>query len=179
MRKTVLIALAGILTASAAQAFSLSSPTFVEGKTLPPDHVFNSFGCSGGNHSPAIAWRDPPAGTKSFAVTLYDPDAPTGSGWWHWLVVNIPASANGLAADIGGAGSLPAGALQTRTDYGKPGFGGACPPAGNKPHHYILTVQALDVDKLPLEADASGALAGFYINAHSLGKASITATYGR
>jgi Raf kinase inhibitor-like YbhB/YbcL family protein len=112
-------------------------------------------------------------------VTLYDPDAPTGSGWWHWVVVNIPESVSGLAADIGGAGSLPAGALQTRTDYGKPGFGGACPPVGNKPHHYILTVQALDVDKLPLEAEASGALAGFYINAHSLGKASITATYGR
>jgi Raf kinase inhibitor-like YbhB/YbcL family protein len=129
--------------------------------------------------SPAIAWRDPPASTKSFAVTLYDPDAPTGSGWWHRVVVNILASVNGLAADAGSGSPLPTGAVQTRTDYGKPGFGGACPPAGNKPRHYILTVQALDVDKLPLEADASGALADFHINAHSLGKASITATYGR
>jgi Raf kinase inhibitor-like YbhB/YbcL family protein len=179
MRKTLLTALAGIMCASAAQAFSLSSPTFVEGKTLPPEHVFNSFGCDGTNHSPAISWRDAPAGTKSFAVTIYDPDAPTGSGWWHWLVANIPASAQGLPADAGTGTGLPAGAVQTRTDFGKPGFGGACPPKGDKPHHYILTVYALDLDKLPVEADSSGAYVGFNLHFHTLGKASITALYGR
>ncbi len=180
MRAKLILVLAGIFSASAAQAFSLTSPTFIGGQKLGNEHVFNGFGCSGGNHSPEVAWRDPPSGTKSFALTLYDPDAPTGSGWWHWVVVNIPASVSGLPADAGSdSGALPAGAIQTRTDFGKPGFGGACPPAGSKPHHYILTLYALDVDKLPIDSGASAALAGFYINAHSLGKASITATYNR
>ncbi|MEK9969956.1 MAG: kinase inhibitor [Ferrovibrio sp.] len=170
------------LPASAETAkFSVTSPTFKAGKTLPVEHVFKGFGCEGGNVSPAITWKGAPADTKSFAVTIYDPDAPTGSGWWHWTVFNIPAAATKLEAGAGNAEGkgLPAGAQQGRTDFGSAAFGGACPPKGDKPHRYILTVFALKADKIPLDANASGALVGFYLNANALAKARITTTYGR
>lgn len=163
-----------------APAFKVSSPTFQGGRMLPNEHVFKGFGCEGGNVSPAITWSNAPADAKSFAVTIYDPDAPTGSGWWHWTVFNIPANVTKLDAGIGADGKgLPAGAQQGRTDFGAAGFGGACPPKGDKPHRYILTVHALKIDKIPLDANASGALVGFYLNANSLGKARVTAKYGR
>jgi Raf kinase inhibitor-like YbhB/YbcL family protein len=168
------------LPAHAAGKFLLKSADVKPGATLTEQQVFNGFGCSGANVSPQLAWANPPAGTKSFVVTVYDPDAPTGSGWWHWVVYNIPASATELAQ---GAGSnkapLPAGATQGRTDFGAPGFGGACPPVGDKPHRYIFTVSALKVEKLEAAADASPALIGFMTHANSLGKATFTATYGR
>jgi Raf kinase inhibitor-like YbhB/YbcL family protein len=158
--------------------FRLWSDDIADGKPLPQAQVFNGMGHSGGNLSPHLAWDGEPAGTKSFVVTLYDPDAPTGSGWWHWVVVNIPASVKQLPRGAGcGKSGLPAGALQTRTDYGAPGFGGAAPPPGPA-HRYIFTVHALKVDKLDLDAQASGAMAGFMTNFNSLGKATLTATYG-
>lgn len=171
---------AGIGSASAA-GFSLLSPTIKANATLTAAQVFNGFGCNGDNLSPALTWRGAPQGTKSFAVTVYDPDAPTGSGWWHWVVYNLPATSSELPAGAGSADGkgLPAGAVQGRTDFGAAGFGGACPPPGDKPHRYIFTVHALSVDKLELPADASAALVGFMINANRLGKASFTAHYGR
>jgi Raf kinase inhibitor-like YbhB/YbcL family protein len=148
--------------------------------TFAPTQIFNGFGCTGGNVSPQLAWSGAPAGTKSFALTVFDPDAPTGSGWWHWIVVNIPGSTTTLAAGGSGATSkMPAGAVETRTDFGKPGYGGPCPPAGDKPHHYIFTVYALKADKLEIDSQASGAMASFMIRQNSLGKAAFTATYGR
>ena len=161
--------------------FTLTSPDVPEGKPLPDAQVFNSFGCTGQNISPALQWTGAPAGTESFAITVYDPDAPTGSGWWHWLVFNIPATVTSLPTGAGDpkGGKAPPGAVQSRTDFGGPGFGGACPPPGDKPHRYIFTVYALKVDQLPLDADASGAMVGFYLGANSLGKASFTRTYGR
>ncbi len=160
--------------------FTLTSPTLKDGATIGMDAVFNGFGCTGKNISPALTWAGAPEGTKSFAITVYDPDAPTGSGWWHWTVVNIPANVTSLAA---GAGStkpaLPAGAVQGRTDFGKPGFGGPCPPAGDKPHHYVFTVWALKVEKLDLNGEASGAMVGYNLNGNKLATASFTALFGR
>jgi len=141
--------------------------------------VFQGFGCSGGNISPALRWSDVPAGTKSFAITAYDPDAPTGSGWWHWVSYDLPASVSSLQTGAGKAGAMPAGAKQGRNDFGSNDFGGACPPLGDAPHRYIFTVFALKVDKLDVPADASAALIGFMLNANKLATASITARYGR
>lgn len=138
------------------------------------------FGCSGGNVSPAFSWKNAPTGTKSFVLTIHDKDAPTGIGWMHWVVANIPAKVNSLPAGITAKGSkLPKGALQTRTDFGGPGYGGACPPAGSK-HRYVITLTALKVDKLPhVTASSSPALVGFFTKANSLGEASITIEAGR
>ena len=183
MRKSLFAASLLLLAGTAAQAagFSLTSPTIKPGSMLTDTQVFNGFGCEGKNVSPALKWSGAPAGTKSFAVTVYDPDAPTGSGWWHWVVFNIPAGANELPAGAGSADGkgLPAGAVQGRTDFGAPGFGGACPPKGDKPHRYIFTVHALKTEKLDVPADATAALVGFMINANRLGKASFEAKYGR
>ncbi len=173
------LAVAALGLAPLAQAFELSSPDFKPGQALSKAQEFNSFGCQGGNLSPALNWSAPPAGTKSLALTVYDPDAPTGSGWWHWVVFNLPASARGLPGGIGHGASLPAGAVQSRTDYGQPGFGGACPPQGDKPHRYIFTVHALKTDKLELGPDAMPALVGFMLHANELGRATLTGYYGR
>jgi Raf kinase inhibitor-like YbhB/YbcL family protein len=160
-------------------SFRLTSNTLKEGGILPDAHVFNGMGYSGGNLSPHLAWEGAPAGTKSFAVTMYDPDAPTGSGWWHWVVINIPASVKELAEGSGsGKGKLPPGALQTRTDFGAPGYGGAAPPKGPK-HRYIFTVHALKVERLDLAEQASAAMVGFMTNMNSLGKATLTVKYGK
>ncbi len=180
--KTILLAsmLACPLWAAAAP-FTISSPDFVADGLLRDEQVFNGFGCTGKNVSPALQWQGVPAGTQSLAVTVYDPDAPTGSGWWHWQVLNLPAGQTGLASNAGAAGgaALPAGASQGRSDYGSNAFGGACPPQGDKPHRYIFTVYALKVPKLDLPADASAALTGYMIHANVLGQASVTARYGR
>ena len=148
---------------------------------MPRRYEFKRFGCAGDTQSPALRWSGAPAGTQSFAVTAYDPDAPTGSGWWHWSVVNVPASVTELQPDAGAAGGakLPAGASHVRIDYGVAAWGGACPPEGAAPHRYIFTVHALKVPRLDLPADATAALAGYMINANSLGKATLTARYGR
>ena len=174
-------ALLGATALAQAAGFTLASPDIKPGSTLSNTYVFNGFGCSGENKSPALKWSGAPKDTKSYAVTVYDPDAPTGSGWWHWVVYNIPADAHELAAGAGTANStaLPQGAVQGRTDFGAAAFGGACPPTGDKPHRYVFTVYALKTDKIDAPADASAALIGFMINANKLAKASFTAKYGR
>lgn len=172
-----LLSLAG--TAQAAE-FRLSSTDIAEGKALTNKQVFKGFGCEGENISPQLSWSGAPEGTQSFAISVYDPDAPTGSGWWHWTVANLPATTTSLPSGAGNpGGKLPEGAVQGRTDFGQAGFGGACPPVGDKPHRYHFVVWALKVDKLPLDENASGALVGFMLNANALGKAQLTATYGR
>jgi Raf kinase inhibitor-like YbhB/YbcL family protein len=182
MRKTLTFAAALAATSLAhAAGFTLNSPTVKPGSMLGEAHVFKGFGCEGKNISPALKWSGAPKDTRSFAVTVYDPDAPTGSGWWHWVVINIPANVTELAEGAGAADGkgLPAGAVQGRTDFGAPGFGGACPPKGDKPHRYIFTVHALKTDKIEVPPDASAALVGFMLNANKLGKASFQAKYGR
>lgn len=161
--------------------FRLSSPDFQEGGTLKLEQVFNSFGCTGNNVSPELNWVEVPEGTKSFALTVFDPDAPTGSGWWHWVIFNIPASVNKLSKGAGDPkGNLaPAGSVQSRTDFGAPGYGGPCPPQGDKPHRYIFTLFALKTDKLDIPVDASAAMVGFNLFFNTLAKATITATFGR
>jgi Raf kinase inhibitor-like YbhB/YbcL family protein len=160
--------------------FSLTSTDFTEGGTLANAQVFNEFGCKGGNISPALAWSGAPAGTQSFALLVHDPDAPTGSGWWHWVVYNIPASTASLPAGAGDPRKslMPKGAVQGRTDYGSVGYGGPCPPPG-KPHHYNFTLYALKVPKLEVPEGASAALIGFNVRAQALGEARLTGMYGR
>jgi Raf kinase inhibitor-like YbhB/YbcL family protein len=179
----VLISALLFCTATLAHAagFTLASPTLKPGATLTEAQVFNGFGCNGRNISPALTWSGAPKGTKSFALTLYDPDAPTGSGWWHWVVYNIPASATGLPEGAGAADGkgLPAGAMQGRSDFGSAAFGGACPPQGDKSHHYIFTLYALKTDKIEVPADASAALIGFMVHANVLKKATLRTKYGR
>lgn len=164
-----------------AQDFTLTSPTIKPQASLTEEQVFNGFGCSGKNLSPALKWTAGPQGTKSYALTVYDPDAPTGSGWWHWVLYNIPANVTELASGAGDPSGkmLPAGSVQGRTDYGTHAFGGACPPQGDKPHRYIFTVYALKTEKIDVPAEASAALIGFMIHANTLEKASFTAMYGR
>jgi len=160
--------------------FTLTSTDFTEGSTLANAQVFNEFGCKGGNLSPALAWSGAPAGTQSFALLMHDPDAPTGSGWWHWLVYNIPPDTSSLPAGAGDPkkGLMPKGAVQGRTDYGTAGYGGPCPPPG-KPHHYNFTLYALKVPKLEVPEGASAALIGFNARAHAIAEARLTGMYGR
>jgi Raf kinase inhibitor-like YbhB/YbcL family protein len=169
--------------AANAQSMTLTSADIKEGATIANEQVFKGFGCTGGNLSPALSWSGAPAGAKSLAITIYDPDAPTGSGWWHWVVFNIPANTTSLPK---GAGDLkkklmPKGVIQSRTDFGGDGYGGPCPPPGDKPHHYQITVYAVDVDKLPdaKNDQASAALVGFDLHFHTLAKATLTGLYGR
>ncbi len=161
--------------------FRLSSPELRPGARLAEAQVFKGFGCTGGNVSPELVWSGAPEGTKSYAVTMYDPDAPTGSGWWHWVVFNLPADARGLKLGAGDvqAGLLPTGAVQSRTDFGQTGYGGPCPPVGHGQHRYVFTVHALKLDKLPLDENAPAAMVGFYLNQNALGKAVLKGRYGR
>lgn len=164
-----------------AAGFKLESPDIKPNSMIDKRFEANVFGCNGENKSPALKWSGAPKDTKSYAVTVYDPDAPTGSGWWHWSVINIPANVTELKPDAGNASNanLPQGARQVRIDYGVAAWGGTCPPEGDKPHRYVFTVYALKTDKLDIPADATAALAGFMINANALAKASFTARYGR
>jgi Raf kinase inhibitor-like YbhB/YbcL family protein len=170
-----------IPSAGLAGGFQLVSPTVKDNLTIGSDHVLNGFGCTGGNVSPELKWLNASKDTKSFAVTVYDPDAPTGSGWWHWLIFNIPPSVTSLPVGTGksdGSGAPP-DAIQSVTDFGQPGYGGPCPPPGDKPHRYIFTVFALKVDQLPLKPEASGAMVGYFLNQNAIAKASLTGLYGR
>lgn len=170
--RTMAAAALALLAAGAAQAagFTISSPDL--GKTFSAAQYHNQFGCSGQSLRPALKWSGAPKGTKSFAVTVWDKDAPTGSGFWHWVVTDIPATATGLPAT-----GLPDGAKEGNTDLGKPGYFGPCPPIPRK-HTYIFTVHALKVDKLDAPPGATAALTGFLIWQNSLGKASLQVVGG-
>jgi Raf kinase inhibitor-like YbhB/YbcL family protein len=175
-----LLALAAALLAlgcGSSDRFSLSSPDVASG-TIQEEQVFGGFGCTGGNVSPALAWKNAPSGTRSFAVTMFDQDAPTGSGFWHWTVFDLPATATELAHGAS-SGTVPAGAIQGYTDFGASGYGGPCPPAGDPAHRYLFTVYALKVETLGLDAGAPGALVSFSATANALASASFTARYGR
>lgn len=171
---------AAALSATAAD-FTLASPSVAPDSTIADKHVFAGFGCSGGNLSPALRWSGAPANTQSFALTVYDPDAPTGSGWWHWVAYDIPGRASVISEGAGTPNGmlLPGTTKQGRTDFGKTGYGGPCPPVGDKPHRYVFTIYALKTATLEVPADATAALIGFMINANKIGQASFTATYGR
>ena len=173
-------ALALAMAANSAQALSLTSPDIKPGARIADEQVFSAFGCTGKNISPALSWKDAPKGTKSFALSVYDPDAPTGSGFWHWVVFNIPADVTSLAKGAGDPKSAdaPKGAVQSRTDFGVPGYGGPCPPKGDKPHHYQFTVFALDTDKIDADQNASAAFVGFNLHFHTLAKATLTGVWG-
>lgn len=165
-----------------AESFTITSDDIKSGATIADEQVFNGFGCAGKNISPALKWSGAPKGTKSFALLVHDPDAPTGgAGWWHWVVANIPANTTELPKGAGkpdGAG-LPPGAQQISTDFGGPGWGGPCPPVGDKAHHYNFSLHALKVEKLEIPSGATASLAGFMINANSIASAKLTGKYGR
>ena len=161
------------------KTFSLTSNDL--GGQATKTEEFSGFGCSGKNQSPQLSWTNAPAGTKSFAVTMYDPDAPTGSGWWHWVVFDINANTNELVTNAGNltANLAPKGAIQSLTNFGAAGFGGPCPPQGHGIHQYIITVHALKTDKLGLDATANPAVVGYYLWQNTLAKASIVTYYQR
>jgi Raf kinase inhibitor-like YbhB/YbcL family protein len=165
--------------------FTLSSADIPDGR-IQAAQVSNQLGCTGGNLSPQLSWRGAPIATESFVVTMYDLDAPTGSGFWHWAVFDIPGTQTSLPTGAGsGGGVLPEFAKQATSDYGKVGYGGPCPPAGSPPHRYQFTVYALDLPNLsptqssPFPGDATSALVGFYVRERAIAQVSFTATYGR
>jgi Raf kinase inhibitor-like YbhB/YbcL family protein len=164
-------------------SFKVISNSFKDGDYLSNEFILSAdfgHGCAGGNRSPHLKWSGAPEGTKSFAVTLYDPDAPTGSGFWHWVMVNIPANVSELPEGAGSRrGRLPAGALQTRTDFGEPGYGGPCPPQGDHPHRYLFTVFAVKIDTLDVKAETSAAVVGFNLHFNTLARADIMGLFKR
>jgi len=157
-------------------AFELTSQDIEEGSRMAPKFSFNGFGCTGDNISPELSWKDAPEGTKSFAITSYDPDAPTESGFWHWQVINIPANVSSIKQ--GQSGKFKQG-KELGTDYGMKGYGGPCPPQGHGMHRYQFTVWALPMETLPVGEGASSAVVGFMLNANALSKARLTATFTR
>jgi len=180
--KSIALSLGIALAAGSVQAFELSSPDIEEGATIAESFVFDGFGCSGDNLSPALSWSGAPEGTESFALMVHDPDAPTGgAGFWHWIVLDIPGSTDSLergAGEVGGE-ALPEGARMLRNDYGVNGWGGPCPPEGDEAHRYNITLYALPMKKLDVPAGASKAVTGFMVNANAIGSATLQGLYGR
>ena len=167
------------ITIISQNTFTLSSKTLGGEATLKEE--FNGFGCMGENESPQLSWKNAPEATKSFAITMYDPDAPTGSGWWHWIVFNIPTSTTELVANAGDIklNLTPEGTIQSITNYGAQGYGGPCPPQGHGLHQYIITVYALKTDTLGLDENTNPAVVGYYLWNNTIAKASIVSYYKR
>jgi Raf kinase inhibitor-like YbhB/YbcL family protein len=159
-------------------SFELRSDDVADGEMMSENQVYNSFGMSGKNISPSLSWSGFPPQTQSFAVTCYDPDAPTGSGFWHWVLLGLPASVTSLPAGAGSGTGLPAGAFHVRNDYGSKDFGGAAPPAGDPPHRYVFAVHALDVESLDVDDSVSPAVAGFNLRFHTIARALLIPVYG-
>src|ERR1700685_3833997 len=164
LKATALALFAAFLGArgAAAQSLTLTSPDIAPGATIAKGQVANVFGCTGGNVAPALSWSGAPAGTKSFALSVYDPDAPTGSGFWHWVVFNIPPDVTSLPKGAGDpkGPAAPKGAVESRTDFGVPGYGGPCPPKGDAPHHYHFRIFAVDIPKLEGDENTTAATIG-------------------
>ncbi|MEV6279769.1 YbhB/YbcL family Raf kinase inhibitor-like protein [Nocardia sp. NPDC051832] len=159
-------------------SFTVTSADIEEGQTLGNDQVSDVLGAGGKDISPQLSWSGFPAETKSFAVTVYDPDAPTASGFWHWAAANIPVTTTSLPTGAGSkGGSLPAGALNLRNDAGFPGFVGAAPPQGHGPHRYFVVVHAVDVEQLDIDENVAPAVLGFNLFFHTLGRATLIGTY--
>jgi len=179
--KFVTIATAmGFAVAMTARAgrFTLTSPTIMEGGIVPSAHIYNGFGYHGPNLSPQLDWSGAPAGTKSFAVTIYDPDAPHPGGWWHWLVFDIPADVHELPEGAGSGGALPAGAIQSLTDFGSTDYGGPAPPPGRM-HRYIFTVYALKVARLEVTSGDAPGIVDQAIRRNAIAQTSIVAKFGK
>src|ERR1700727_1118251 len=170
------------LAAGGAHALSLTSPDIEPGAKISDEQVASSMmGCPGKNISPALSWSGAPEGTKSFALSVYDPDAPTGSGFWHWVVFNIPPDVTSLPKGAGDpkGPAAPKGAVESRTDFGVPGYGGPCPPKGDAPHHYHFTIFAVDTPKLDGDENNSAAFVGFQLHFHTLAKAELVGLWGQ
>lgn len=158
----------------------LSSTDVADGQMLASAQVADSMGYSGSNFSPQLSWTGFPEQTKSFAITVHDPDAPTGSGFWHWLIVNIPAAVTSLPTGVGAdnSSSLPTGVVQIRNDAGTWGYVGSAPPPGDGPHRYVHTVHALDVERLEVDRDSSPAVVGFNLRFHTIARGQIVPVFG-
>lgn len=162
-------------------SFTVTSTDVSDGGALQRAQVSGILGAGGEDLSPELRWSGFPAATRSFAVTVFDPDAPTGSGFWHWAVCNIPASVTELASGAGtpNSSNLPRSAVTVRNDAGTHGYVGAAPPEGHGPHRYVFAVHAIDVESLDVEPDAAPAILGFNVTFHSLARALLVATYER
>ncbi|KNX37188.1 YbhB/YbcL family Raf kinase inhibitor-like protein [Luteipulveratus halotolerans] len=158
-------------------SLQVTSESFSDGDALPDAQVFDDWGMTGGNTSPQLSWSGAPEGTTSYIVTCFDPDAPTPSGWWHWLLVGLPADTTSLPAGAGSGTDLPEGAFQVRNDFGNKRYDGAAPPAGDGPHRYMFAVQAIGGEPLGLDDSASAAATMGTAVGQILARGVITATF--